>query len=375
MKKKLCSLFLVCIMLFSMTGCQEIFDIILEEVQQGVIDGLTGTTSDNDDIDDKPSNNNGILGDVACRVHFIDVGQGDSILIESDGEYMLIDAGENDQGEVVVDYLKSVGVKELEYIIGTHPHSDHVGGLDTVLDAFSVDKAILPNTTYDTKTYQSVLDGIEEQDTEIIWAVVGKSYTLGDASFMIIAPVKDNYSNTNDWSVGIKLVCGDSSFVMIGDAEAGAEAEVIDTGINLEADVFKCGHHGSSTSNSEAILKAVNPTYAIISCGKDNKYGHPHWEVVARLEDNDIMYYRTDELGTIIASTDGKNISWTSQKGSVNNNTSEKTTYILNTSGKKFHTEDCKSAQSISEKNKETYVGTRKELISKGYEACGSCKP
>lgn len=303
MKKKICSLFLILVMLFSMTGCEEVFNIILEEVQKEIENNLNGTTSGNEQ-----------LGDVSCRVHFIDVDQGDSILIESDGKYMLVDAGENDQGKVVVDYLNSVGVTKLDYIIGTHPHSDHIGGMDDVLDAFKVDKAILPNTTYDTKTYKSVLEGIAEQNTETIWAEVGNTYTLGNTSFMIIAPAKDDYTDPNDWSVGIKLVCGESSFVMVGDAEAGAEKDILATGVDVEADVLKCGHHGSSTSTCKEFLKAVNPTYAIISCGVDNKYGHPHVEVVARLEDDDVIYYRTDELGTIIASTDGKNITWTSEK-------------------------------------------------------------
>lgn len=383
MKKRLCSLFLALVMLFSMTGCEEVLNIVLEEVEQGLLEGIEDATSGNDETTNNNAsneNNSGIIGDVACRVHFINVDQGDSILIESEGEYMLIDAGENNQGEIVVNYLNSLGITTLDYIIGTHPHSDHIGGMDDVLDAFTIEKAILPNTTYNTKTYQSVLDGIAEQNTETIWAEVGATYTLGDASFMIIAPAKDDYTDPNDWSVGIKLVCGESSFVMCGDAEAGAEKDILATGIDLEADVLKCGHHGSSTSTSEAFLKAVNPTYAVISCGVNNKYGHPHAEVIARLEDDDVLYYRTDLLGTIIASTDGKNITWTSESGTIDssntkNDSSVETTYVLNIKGKKFHTTDCSYGKNISEDNRKEYTGTREELISQGYEACGSCKP
>lgn len=246
-------------------------------------------------------------------VHFIDVGQGDAILIEKDNSAMLIDAGENNQGDIVVDYLKSQNIEKLDYVIGTHPHSDHIGGLDTVLNSFPVDKVILPSATNTTKTYEDFLDAIETNDLTVTKAVVGDTFYLGSASFTIVAPNTSSYEELNNYSVGIKLTYGSNTFLFTGDAEELSEKEMISNGIDLSADVLKLGHHGSQNASCDEFLEAVNPTYAVISVGKDNDYGHPHKETLQSLLDHDIKVFRTDEQGTIVFTSDGKNISVNTQ--------------------------------------------------------------
>lgn len=327
-------------------------------------------------------------------VHFIDVGQGDSILIESDEEYMLIDAGENDMGERVVNYLKSVGVTKLSYVIGTHPHSDHIGGLDDVIRAFDVDKVILPDKEHTTKTFEDVLDAVIDKGLKLTKPVVGETYTIGKASFCIIAPNADYGDNLNNWSVGIKLIYQDTSFLMYGDAEKIAEQDMLNNGIDLSADVLKLSHHGSSTSSIKQMIEAISPAIAIIEVGEGNSYGHPHQEILDLLKNQGITVYRTDELGTILVYSDGENLKIASKKiqtpqvvtkpestedkdvfteqGGSEDNTE---IYVLNNNTKKFHTADCPSTDSITDKNKAEVETDREELIKQGYSPCKTCNP
>lgn len=242
------------------------------------------------------------------KVHFIDVGQGDSMLIEAEDAAMLIDAGGNNQGSVVVDYLKAHNISQLDYVIGTHPHSDHIGGLDTVLDAIPVEAVIMPDVVHDTKTFEDVLDALERNSLKITKPVTGATYSLGQASFTILAPNSSTYEELNDYSIVIRLTNGKNSFVFTGDAGTLSEEEMLADGTDLSADVLKLAHHGSTTASSESFLDAVNPAYAVISVGKNNDYGHPHAEILQRIKDKDIKLYRTDAQGTIIFTSDGKNI-------------------------------------------------------------------
>ncbi len=253
-------------------------------------------------------------GGGAVNVHFIDVGQGDSTLIESDGHYMLIDAGENNQGDTVIEYLQSQNVTTLDYVIGTHPHSDHIGGLDLVIDTFDVGKVILPPKEHTTKTFEDLLDAIAGKGLKITKPVVGDIYELGSASFQILAPNKDYDDDLNNWSVGVRLVYGDTAFLFTGDAESDAEADIISNGLALQADVLKAGHHGSRTSSSDEFLDAVSPSYAVIECGAGNTYGHPHKETIAKLKERNITVFRTDTQGNLIASTDGNEITWITEE-------------------------------------------------------------
>jgi competence protein ComEC len=243
------------------------------------------------------------------EVHYIDVGQGDAILIETENASMLIDAGENTKGTLVADYLKERNITELDYVIGTHPHSDHIGGLDTILKNFTTKKVILPQITHTTKTFEDVIDAIEANQLKITLAKVGETYRLGPAEFTIVAPNSSSYDDINNYSVGIKLTYGSTSFLFTGDAEKLSEDEMLKNGINLSSDVLKLAHHGSAYSSSDLFLDAVHPNYVIISAGQDNQYNHPHAETLQRMLDREIKVYRTDVQGTIVFSSDGKNIS------------------------------------------------------------------
>lgn len=242
------------------------------------------------------------------KVHFIDVGQGDSILIESDNQYMLIDAGEKGKSNIVIDYLEDTGVKKLDYVIATHPHSDHIGGLSDVIDYFQIGKIIMPGAIHTSKAFENLLDTISDNELKLTKPIVGSEYAIGQASFIIIAPNSSYYDDLNNYSVAIKLVYDENSFIFTGDAEVESEYEMTKNGINLKANLLKLGHHGSTTSSSERFLDSVTPDIAIVSAGQDNKYGHPHVEILKAIEDRDITLYRTDLEGTIVLESDGKNI-------------------------------------------------------------------
>lgn len=320
-----------------------------------------------------------VAQDGEMQVHFLDVGQGDSILIECDGEYMLIDAGENNKGQLVTDYIKNRGITKLNYVIGTHPHSDHIGGLDTVIESMNIDKVIMPNKSTNTKTFEDVLIAVKNKGLKVTAAIAGDTYKIGGGEFTIISPDKDYGDELNNWSVVLKLTYGNTNFILTGDAEKEAEQSLCNADIDLKADVLKLGHHGSSTSGSEEFLEAVTPTYGVISCGKDNSYGHPHRETMDKINKYDITVYRTDMQGTVTAVSDGDNITWITEGemevSAINDNGENEVTYVLNVNTKRFHTTICKAVKDMNESNRENYTGERDALIEQGYLPCGNCKP
>lgn len=332
-------------------------------------------------------------GNAGLKVHFLDVGQGDCTLIESGGQAMLIDAGNNDKGTYVQNYIQKQGIEKLDYVIGTHPDADHIGGLDVVLTKFDCKTVIMPERENKTKTYDDVVQVIKQKRLERTAPKAGKEYTLGDARFTITAPVQENYGdNNNDYSVGILLQYGEKRFLLTGDAEETSEMDMVESGMDLHADVYKAAHHGSRSASTEKFMNAVNPEYAIISCGEGNSYGHPHSEVLNRFRQMGIKVYRTDEQGTILAETDGQTITWNCQPseswqtGEQKQSDQEKisrsagksegsTSYVLNTNTKKFHKTTCKSTKEISDKNKKKVKSDRSKLISEGYSPCKRCNP
>ncbi len=249
-------------------------------------------------------------GGSRLTVHYIDVGQGDCALIECDGHYMLIDAGNNHKGAAVEDYLQYQGVTTLDYVIGTHPDADHIGGLDVAICSFDCGTIFLPDVANDTRTYEDVIRAIDEKNYQITDPVAGDTYALGSASFTIIAPNRDYGSELNDWSVGILLQNGRNRFLFTGDAGEDAEEDILENGMDISADVYQVAHHGSRTGTAEDFLKAVDPVYAVISAGENNQYGHPASEVLNRLRTEGVQVFRTDEQGTIIAVSDGTDITW-----------------------------------------------------------------
>lgn len=244
-------------------------------------------------------------------VHFLDVGQGDCTFITCGDHSMLIDAGDNSKGTTVEMYLKSQGIKKLDYVIGTHPDADHIGGLDVAIYKFDCETIILPDFEKNTATYRDVIDTIKNKSYKITRPVPGQSYRLGEAEFTIVSPVSDDYGdNANNYSVGIRLVYGNTSFLFAGDAEEEAEEDMLKSGEELSADVFKASHHGSKTSNTEEFISAVNPEYAVISCGEDNSYGHPHAQTLNTFRAMGIKVFRTDEQGAIIIKSDGRELTF-----------------------------------------------------------------
>lgn len=339
------------------------------------------------------------------EVHYIDVGQGDATLIKCGSHAMLIDGGNNNKGTTVQLYLKKQGVESLDYVIGTHPDADHIGGLDVIVYKYNCDTVIMPDYEKDTKTYQELVDVIHDKNMKITYPLVGEQYALGEAKFTIIAPNSNSYGgNANDYSVAILLEYGKNRFLFTGDAEEASETEMLSNGIELSADVYKVAHHGSRSASTQEFLNAVRPKYAVISCGEENSYGHPHAEVLNRLRSMGVEVFRTDEQGSIIASSDGENITWNcsatdswqsgeqtesdrenaedENPGDENSGnaisdavTSEQTTYVLNTNTKKFHRETCGSVSQIKEENFQKVQMSREELEQSGYSPCKNCNP
>lgn len=243
------------------------------------------------------------------KVHFLDVGQGDCTLVQCGEHAMLIDAGENDSGTKIQAYLNSQGVTKLDYVIGTHPDSDHIGGLDVILYKFDCGTVLMPDFKKDTKTYRDVLAAMESKRYRNTLPLPGAEYELGEAVFTIIAP-NGTYETANDNSIGLLLRYGERTFLFTGDAEEEAEEDLVANGMDIDCDVYQAGHHGSKTSSSEALLNAASPAYAVISCGENNRYGHPHAQTLNNLRYRKIQVFRTDEQGTIVAKTDGTTITW-----------------------------------------------------------------
>ena len=247
------------------------------------------------------------LADLA--VSFIDVGQGDAALIQCDGHNMLIDAGTNASTDALLDYLDNVGASTYDLVVGSHPHEDHIGGLDKVIANYDVSNVWMPRVQADTKTFEDVLLAIQAKGLKVTAPTPGTSFVLGGATVTALVPNSGSYSETNDYSIVLRIDYGSTSFLFTGDAEAASESEMLAAGADLHADVLKIGHHGSSSSTTDAFLDAVDPDYAIVSCGADNSYGHPHGETVSKLNAMGIKTLRTDELGTIVIRSDGQSIS------------------------------------------------------------------
>jgi competence protein ComEC len=252
------------------------------------------------------------------KVHFIDVGQADSILIEQGNEYMLIDAGNNEDSQLLKNYLSSKGINELKYFIGTHKDEDHIGSGDYIINSFKVGKVYFPRQTATTKTYKDFVSAVSNKGLKLTVPTVGETFKLGEATCTILAPNSSDYEDANDYSIVVKISYGSTSFLFTGDAESVSESEMIAKGLDLSSTVLKVGHHGSRSSTGQGFLNKVNPKYAVISVGKGNSYGHPTQEVMNRLKNKNIPVYRTDESGTIIATSNGTDISFSTKTGSYN---------------------------------------------------------
>ena len=263
-------------------------------------------------LGDNTQNINNAEDNNRFSVHFIDVGQGDCTLIMCDDMALLIDAGENGHETEVLNYLRSMKIDKLDYIIATHQHSDHIGGIPEVLEEYEADNIIMPRLTKaqtpTNSTYTAFLKALQNTDAKIISAKPGLKYSLGEAEFEILGPVTNDCEDINSMSAVTKITYGKSSFLVTGDAEKDEELEIIESGADLDCDVLRVGHHGSSTSSCKDFLDSVSPEMCVISCGENNDYGHPHDKVVNRLAKYTDEIYRTDICGSIVMTSDGENI-------------------------------------------------------------------
>jgi competence protein ComEC len=242
------------------------------------------------------------------KIHYIDVGQGDSELIQIDGKNILIDAGLSDKK--ALEYLKSVGVAKLDYVIATHPHKDHIGSMDNVIDDFDVGIFYAPNVSTTTNADENMMNSLKSKNLKATVPNAGDQITVGNASITFLAPNSDTYEDINNYSIVVKLKYGNNSFIFMGDAQDLSESEMLTKKLDVQADVLKVGQHGSDTSTSQEFLNKVNPKYAVISCGKDDSYQHPNQTTIEKLEAKNIEIFRTDLNGTIIATSNGRDITF-----------------------------------------------------------------
>ncbi len=312
------------------------------------------------------------------EMHFIDVGQALSVLVECDGQYMLYDGGNVDDGSLVVSYLQSQGVEQLEYVFCSHAHEDHVGGLAAALAYFPTYHVYSPVTEASTKCFKDFVKYTQQQGLQVEVPAVGTTWPLGGATVTMVGPVAQ-YSDTNDTSIVLRIEYGSTSFLLTGDMEKTAETDLVNSGVNLRADVLQVGHHGSSTSTGYLFLNSVLPEMAVISCGVNNKYGHPHEETLSILRDAGVDVYRTDLQGTITIGSDGQNYTvgteHFAEDAQLNPtdpaaSSTAQQAYIGNVNSKKFHLPSCSNLP--AEKN-QILFSSYDEAVEAGYTPCSSC--
>lgn len=311
--------FLLCLLLF--VGIQSIrdpefldkIDAAINEAEQTYLEMEQWLYGDGELVTIQPT-----VADGEMRVDIIDVGQGESILITTSEKAVLIDAGENDKGDEVLEHLKSRGITKLNLAIGTHAHSDHIGGMDTVMAGIKVDEfwmgampdELVPSTT----TYMDVLEQLDIGHIPYREPKVGTQYDLGSGGILTVYGPQGTPSDLNNCSLVCRVDFGETSFLFSGDTEEAAEKAILASGVDLDVDVMTMGHHGSETSSSSAYFKAASPKYAAISCGEDNSYGHPHKATIQKLKNADVLYRRTDVNGTISFTTNGNTVDYSTEK-------------------------------------------------------------
>ncbi|MBQ9298545.1 MAG: MBL fold metallo-hydrolase [Clostridia bacterium] len=238
------------------------------------------------------------------KIYYLNVGEADCILIQNGGKNMIIDAGNNEDGNEIVEFLKAQAIEKIDVLVGTHPHEDHIGGLDNIINNFDIGKIYMPKVATTTKSFEDVIKAIESKGLNITTPVIGKTFKLGECNFKILH-TDDNEENLNNSSIVLKMEFGRLSYLFTGDVEADGEKAIIDSGYDIKANVLKVAHHGSNSSSTEEFLDKVAPDIAVIMCGKNNDYWHPHQVILNRLNARKIKIYRTYEDGTILITSDG----------------------------------------------------------------------
>ena len=254
----------------------------------------------------------------ALELTMIDVGQGDSFLFVQEGKAALVDCGTRGAGDIVVDYLKSRNITRLDYVFGTHPHDDHMGGMYDVITNFEIGTIVLPEVEpgkVTTNWYIKLMDEIVNGDYKLEYAEVGKSYNLGQARMEVIGPYSVPKDNLNNYSTVMRVSFGEMDVIMTGDAEKEVERQILENKVYLDSEILKVGHHGSDTSTSTEFLEAISPDYALISCKVGNKYHHPVQETIQKFEERNIEVYRTDECGTVTATITSSDVTFNTAPG------------------------------------------------------------
>lgn len=306
-------------------------------------------------------------------IHFIDVGQADCTLLISEGEAMLIDAGNRPDDELILNYLDDLGIEHLKYIVFTHPHEDHIGSGEAIVSSMSVDKIFMLDE-YDDGIEGYLKEEIEYQGIEMEAPYPGDAATFGECRIDFLGPIYE-YKDTNDDSICLKVTHGENRILFTGDANSGPERDMIEAGMDLEADLFQAGHHGSSTSNSYYFLRESNPKYVVISCEDGNMYGHPHDEALSRFNDLGAEIFRTDTQGTIIAISDGKAFTFNAEGKKADRPYTEDyedAKFIGNVNSKKYHSLECGG---LPKEENRAYFMTEEAAEKAGYEPCGNCRP
>lgn len=309
----------------------------------------------------------------ALEIHYLDVGQADATLLMSGGEAVMIDAGNRDDDSFIVNYINGMGIEQLKYMVFTHPHEDHIGSGEAIINNFGVDKIYMLDE-YDEGVEGYLKRNIESKGIQIERPVPGSMTVFGECEIEFLGPYSD-YDNANDDSICLRVIHGNNSIMFTGDAGNRSEREVIENSGDIRADILQAGHHGSSRSNSYYFLREVNPKYVVISCGVDNIYGHPHDEALSRFNDLGAEVFRTDEQGTVIAVSDGDNITFNCEGKKSDrqyNEDYEEAEYIGNINSKKYHLPECGG---LPKENNRVYFMSREQAEKLGYEPCGNCIP
>lgn len=361
--------------------------ILLIAVIAGIIQGdfldTIHPSSENNNILQTPDISKDTTSEL--QVHFIDVGQADCILLQNQGQTVLIDSGNRSDYTVIHDYLSNLNIAKIDQFILTHPHEDHIGSAAQIISNYDIGTVYMTNATTDSTVYKSLMEQLTVKKITPVYPESGDNFSIGETAFTFLGPVSA-YKDLNSMSLVVRADFGSTSFLFTGDTTSQSEKDMLNANENLQADVLKVAHHGSRDSNSYVFLKEVNPVYSVISCGTDNDYGHPHEEALSRLNDVGTTLFRTDDSGTIVAVSNGSDITWNTRgKESTEAHTEDgyglasdkdeitySTSFIGNKNSNVFHTSDCSS---LPKESNQVQFSIRQDALDAGYTPCSRCNP